>query len=152
MGLKSIYIRISCHNGKTVPAHNMNAYRGNRGTDPLIPNIGSRWRWSTARPGRFIPDQEPKHLLNTRLSRRSHSGKFWWRNLWPLAVYLEILRRLHIMHLCYCLHYRESWVTEPKRHQDARVLGHKLTFSVVIPPCRGPHPPALSDMAQARQY
>jgi len=30
--------------GKFIPAHTLKAYNGNRGTNPLILNLGTRWR------------------------------------------------------------------------------------------------------------
>jgi hypothetical protein len=41
---------------KMFPVHAMKEYRGSRGIDPLILNVGSGWdKWSTSSPGSFTP-------------------------------------------------------------------------------------------------
>jgi hypothetical protein len=56
----------------------MKAYRGSRGTPPLILDLAlDGGEWSTSRPDRFTPEKELQFSLNRRLSGpHSQSGRF----------------------------------------------------------------------------
>jgi hypothetical protein len=54
----------------------MKAYSGSRGIAVLLLHLGTRW--STSRPGCFIPGKETRYQLNGRLGGpQSLSGHFW---------------------------------------------------------------------------
>ena len=57
----------SSSKGKVVPVHSIKAYRGRRGIAPLILNIGTKWKSSTSRPGRFTTGKQPQYSLNRTL-------------------------------------------------------------------------------------
>jgi hypothetical protein len=63
---------------KVFPVHVMKAYRGSRGTTPLILNLSTIRRWLTWRSDRFTSGKEAWCLMNRRLGghqRRGRCGK-----------------------------------------------------------------------------
>jgi len=54
---------VSTGKGK-VPVHALKVYKRNRGMAPLIPNLGTKWRWAvnfTLRPGKKPESRHPLH-------------------------------------------------------------------------------------------
>ena len=52
------------------PVHDMKAYRASRGMEPLILNLGTRWKCVVKfTPRRFIIGKEARYQLNSRLGR-----------------------------------------------------------------------------------
>jgi hypothetical protein len=61
---------------KFVPIHAMKAYRGRKGTTPLILNLGVRWRWVFTFMPQWMRFQCP---FNRRLGPAPHPVSTFWR-------------------------------------------------------------------------
>jgi hypothetical protein len=76
----------------------MNAYKGSRGTVPLILTLAlDGGEWLTSRSGCFIPGKEPWYPPNRRLGgRQSRSGHFGEdKDLLKVGVYAVQLFKIH---------------------------------------------------------